>query len=56
MVQLSATRCSGIAVLCVNLMSFASVTLFVACQQVFIVAVYSVVEAVRKRLGTISYK
>jgi hypothetical protein len=40
MVQLSATWCSFIAILWVSLMSFASVTLCVASQQVFIVAVF----------------
>jgi hypothetical protein len=38
MVQLSATRCSCIAVLRVSLMSFAVITLCVASQRMFIVA------------------
>jgi hypothetical protein len=37
MVQLSATRCSYIAILWVSLMSFATITLRVASQRVFIV-------------------
>jgi hypothetical protein len=41
-VQLSATRCSCIAILWVSLVSFAAVTLFVASQRVFIVVVYFV--------------
>jgi len=38
MVQLSATRCSCIAILWVSLVSFAAITLCVASQRVFIVA------------------
>jgi hypothetical protein len=38
-VQLSATRCSCIAILWVSLVSFAAITLCVASQQVFIVVV-----------------
>jgi hypothetical protein len=38
MVQLSATRCSCIAILWVSLMAFAAITLCVASQRVFIVA------------------
>jgi hypothetical protein len=53
MVQLSATRCSCIAVLWVSLVSFASVTLCVASQRVFIVvSVYFVIDSVRIILGT----
>jgi hypothetical protein len=37
MVQVSATRCSCIAILCVSLVSFAVITLCVASQRVFIV-------------------
>jgi hypothetical protein len=37
MVQLSATRCSCIAILCVSLVSFAAITLCIASQQMFIV-------------------
>jgi hypothetical protein len=37
MVQLSATRCSRIAIFWVSLVSFAAVTLCVASQEVFIV-------------------
>jgi hypothetical protein len=43
MVQLSATRCSCIAILWVSLASFAAITLYVASQRVFIfVSVYFV--------------
>jgi len=53
MVQLSATRCSSIAVLWVNLVSFAAITLWVASQGVFIVvSVYFVMDSVRKLLDT----
>jgi hypothetical protein len=51
MVQLSATRCSCIAILCVSLVSFAAITLCVASQRVFIV-VYFVIDSVRKLLDT----
>jgi hypothetical protein len=37
MVQLSATRCSCIAILWVSLMSFAAITLCVAFQRVFVI-------------------
>jgi hypothetical protein len=40
MVQLSAIRCSYIAILRVSLVSFASITLCVASQQVFIVVYF----------------
>jgi hypothetical protein len=53
MVQLSATRCSCIAILWVGLASFDATTLFVVAQRVFIVAVvYFVIDSVRKRLDT----
>jgi hypothetical protein len=39
MVQLSATKCSCIAILRVSLVSFAAITLCVASQRVFIVVV-----------------
>jgi hypothetical protein len=53
MVQLSATRCSCIAILCVSLVSFAAITLCVASQRVFIVvSVYFVIDSVRKLLDT----
>jgi hypothetical protein len=56
MVQLSDTRCSCIAILRVSLVSFATITLRVASQQVFIVVVvYFVIESVRKVLDTPSY-
>jgi hypothetical protein len=53
-VQLSATRCSIIAILWVSLVSFAAITLCVASQWVFIF-VYFVIDAVRKLLDTPSY-
>jgi hypothetical protein len=43
MVQLSATRCSCIAILWVSLMSFVAITLCVASQRVFVVVVVVVV-------------
>jgi hypothetical protein len=56
MVQLSATRHNRIAILCVSLVSFVAITLYVASQWVFIVAVvYFVIESVRKLLDTLSY-
>jgi hypothetical protein len=56
MVQLSATRCSCIAILWVSLVSFAAITLCVASQRVFIVvSVYFVIDSVRKLLDTPSY-
>jgi hypothetical protein len=49
MVQLSATRCSCIAILWVSLVSFAATTLCVASQRVFIiVSVHFVIDSVRK--------
>jgi hypothetical protein len=56
MVQLSATRCSCIAILWAILVSFAAITLFVASQWVFIVVIlYFVIDSVRKLLDTTSY-
>jgi hypothetical protein len=56
MVQLSATRCSCIAILWVSLVKFAAITLCVASQRVFIVvSVYFVIDSVRKLLDTPSY-
>jgi hypothetical protein len=56
MVQLSATRCSCIAVLWVSLVSFAAITLCVCSQRVFIVvSVYLNIDSVRKLLDTRSY-
>jgi hypothetical protein len=40
MVQLSATRCSCVAILCVSLVSFAAITLCVDSQRVFIVVCF----------------
>jgi uncharacterized membrane protein len=54
-IQLSATRCSCIAISCVVLVSFAAITHRVASQQVFIV-VYFIIDSVRKLLDTSSYK
>jgi hypothetical protein len=56
MVQLSATRCSCIAILRVSLVSFAVIALCVASQRVFIVAsVYFVIDSVRKLLDILVY-
>jgi hypothetical protein len=56
MVQLSATRCSCIAILWVSLVSFAAITLCIASKRVFIVvSVYFVIDSVRKLLDTPSY-
>jgi ABC-type uncharacterized transport system fused permease/ATPase subunit len=57
MVQLSATRCSCIAILWVSLVSFATVTLCVASQGVFVfvVVIYFIIDSVRKLLDTPSY-
>jgi hypothetical protein len=53
MVQLSATRCSCIAILWVSLTSFAAITICVASQRVFIVvSVYFVIDTVRNLLDT----
>jgi hypothetical protein len=50
------TRCSCIAILWVNLVSFAAITLCVASQWVFIVhVVYFIIDSVRKILDTPSY-
>jgi len=54
--QLSATRCSCIAILWVSLVSFAAITLCVAFQRVFIVVgIYFFIDSVRKLLDTPSY-
>jgi hypothetical protein len=57
MVQLSATRCSYIAILWVSLVSFAAITIYVASQLEFIiiVVVCFVIDLVRKLLDTPSY-
>jgi hypothetical protein len=56
MVQLSATRCSCIAILWVSLVSFVAITLCVASQRVFVVvSPYFVIDSVRKLLFTLSY-
>jgi hypothetical protein len=55
-VQLSATRCSCIAILRVSLVSFAAITLCVASHRVFVVVrIYFVIDSVRKLLVTPSY-
>jgi hypothetical protein len=41
--QLSATRCSYIAILWVNLVSFAAITLCVASQRVFIIIIIIII-------------
>jgi hypothetical protein len=56
MVQLSATRCSCIAILWVSIVSFDAITLCVAYQRAFIVfVVHFVIGSVRKLLDTPSY-
>jgi hypothetical protein len=58
MVQLSATRCSCIAILCVSIVSFTAITPCVVSKRVFIVVVvvvYFVIDSVRKLLDTLSY-
>jgi hypothetical protein len=58
MVGLFATRCSCIAILRISLVSFASITLCVASQRVFVVVVvvvYFVIDSLRKLLDTLSY-
>jgi hypothetical protein len=56
MVQLSATRCSCIAILWVSLASFVAITLCIASQRVIPkVSVYFVINSVRKLLDTPSY-
>jgi hypothetical protein len=56
MVQLSANKCSCVAILSVSLVSFAAITLCVASHRVFIVlVVYFVIESVPKLLDTPSY-
>jgi hypothetical protein len=49
-VQLSAARCSCIAILWVSIVSFAAITLCGAYEPMFIVTVYFVVDSVRKFL------
>jgi hypothetical protein len=53
MVQLSAIRCSCIAIILVSLVSFAAITLCVTSQLVFIV-VYFVTDSVQKLFDTSS--
>jgi hypothetical protein len=58
MIQLSATSCSCIAILCVSLVSFAAIILCVASQRVFVVVfvvVYFVIDSVWKLSDTPSY-
>jgi hypothetical protein len=54
MVQLSAIRCSCIAILWVSLVNFAAITLCVASQRVFIV-VYFVIDSIREVLDITSH-
>jgi hypothetical protein len=55
-VQLSATRCSCVAILWVNLVSFATITICVASQRVrIVVRLYLIIDSVRKLLDTPSY-
>jgi hypothetical protein len=54
MIQLSATRCSCIAILQVSLVSFASITLFVSSQRALIF-VHFVIDSARKLLDIPSY-
>jgi hypothetical protein len=54
MVHHSATRCSCIAILWVSLMSFATITLCVVSQRVFVVLDFFI-DSVRKLLDTLSY-
>jgi hypothetical protein len=53
--QFSATRCSCIAILWVNLVRFAAITLRVASQRVFIVVVRLVTDSFRRLLDIPSY-
>jgi hypothetical protein len=56
MVQLSATRCSCVAISWVSIVSFFAITLSVASQRVIPkVSVYFVIDSVRKLLDTDSY-
>jgi hypothetical protein len=48
MVQLSATRCSCIAILWVSLVNFAAITLCISSQRVIIIVVYFVIDSVWK--------
>jgi hypothetical protein len=52
MVQLSATRCSCIAILWVSLVSFAAITICIASQRVLVFVVYFVIDSVRTLLDT----
>jgi hypothetical protein len=56
MVQLSATNCSCITILCVSLVSSTTITLCVVSQQVFIVVVYFIIDSVHKLLDTLLYQ
>jgi hypothetical protein len=56
MVELSAARCSCIAILRVSLVSFVPITLCVASQRVFVVvSLYFVIDSIRKLLDKPSY-
>jgi hypothetical protein len=53
-VQLSATRCSCIAILWVSLVSFATITLGVSSQRVLFIVVDFIIDSFRKLLDTLS--
>jgi hypothetical protein len=56
MVQISATRCSCIAISWVSLVSFVAITLCVASQRmIIIIVIYFFIDSVRKLLDTPSY-
>jgi hypothetical protein len=54
MIEISATRCSCVAILWVSLVSFAAITRCVAYERVFIVSVYFFIDPVRKLWDTTS--
>jgi len=56
MVQLSATRCSFIAIGWVSVVSFVTITLYISSQRVFnVVSMYFIIDSVRKFLDMLSY-
>jgi hypothetical protein len=56
MEQVSATRCSCVAVLCVGLVSFAAITICIASYRLFIVvSLYVVIDLARKLLDVPSF-
>jgi len=52
MVQVSATRCSCIAILWISLVSFATITLCVASRVFIVVSTYFIINSVQKLLDT----